>query len=430
MGEVQGRTAGATTASSRALAVVLHVSAKYGVALIVGGLAVCWAVELASGGASVVPPHLFYIPILFAGLRFGARASFVTALAAGILAGPLMYADVSDQTAQQLSEWVARLLFFVVIGQILTAMAAVAVESSRKQIEDLDAGRALARAMDESRFEVFFQPIVSFADHGRVTGAEALVRLHDPERGIVAPDEFIPTAECTGMIRPLGELVLRSACEQLVAWRRNGLVDADFTLSVNVSPRQLDAADFPDRVAGVLRETAMDPAQLQLEITETALAEHPDQFTASLHSLRRLGVCLALDDFGTGHSTLAEVQRLPVAVIKIDRVFVAALGDGDGDRAIAENVVSLGRSLGLTTVAEGVETDAQADVLARMGCDRGQGYLYGRPVPGEQFALSLMATSDRRNKGGGTGAAPGSTADHRTAAERATAERTTARPTR
>lgn len=395
MGEVQGRTAGATTASSRALAVVLHISGKYGVTLIIGGLALCWAIELASGGASVVPPHLFYIPILFAGLRFGARASFVTALAAGILAGPLMYADVSEGTTQQLSEWVARLLFFVVIGQILTAMAAVAVEGSRKEIEDLDAGRALARAMDESRFEVFFQPIVSFGEHGRVTGAEALVRLHDPERGIVAPDEFIPTAECTGMIRPLGELVLRSACEQLVSWRRSGLVDADFTLSVNVSPRQLDAADFPDRVAGVLRETAMDPAQLQLEITETALAEHPDQFTASLHSLRRLGVCLALDDFGTGHSTLAEVQRLPVAVIKIDRVFVAALGDGngDGDRAIAENVVSLGRSLGLTTVAEGVETAAQADVLARMGCDRGQGFLYGRPVPGAQFALSLMAAA-------------------------------------
>lgn len=405
MGEVQGRAAGVTTASSRALAAVLHISAKYGVAVIVGGLAVCWVVELVSGGAAVVPPHLFYIPILFAGLRFGARGSLVTALAAGILAGPLMYADVSERTTQQMSEWVARLLFFVVIGQILTAMAAVAVEGRRKELEDLDAGRALARAMDESRFEVFFQPIVSFTGNGHVTGAEALVRLHDPDRGIVAPDEFIPTAECTGMIRPLGEFVLRSACEQLVAWRRNGLVGDEFSLSVNVSPRQLDAADFPDRVAGVLRETDMDPARLQLEITETALAEHPDQFTASLHSLRRLGVRLALDDFGTGHSTLAEVQRLPISVIKIDKVFVASLDDGG--RAIAENVVSLARSLALTTVAEGVETEAQADLLARMGCDRGQGYLYGHPVPGDQFALSLLATSaaDRLDAGDCTGTA-------------------------
>jgi EAL domain-containing protein (putative c-di-GMP-specific phosphodiesterase class I) len=417
MGEVQGRTAGATTASSRALAVVLHISGKHGVAVIVGGLAFCWAVELVSGGAAVVPPHLFYIPILFAGLRFGARGSFVTALAAGILAGPLMYADVATRTAQPLSEWVARLLFFVVIGQILTAMAAIAVDGSRKELDDLDAGRALAQAMDQSRFEVYFQPIVSFTDAGRVTGAEALVRLNDPSLGVVAPDEFIPAAESTGMIRPLGEFVLRSACEQLVAWRRNGLVGADFTLSVNVSPRQLDAADFPERVAGVVRETAMDPAQLQLEITETALAEHPDQFTASLHSLRRLGVGLALDDFGTGHSTLAEVQRLPVGVIKIDRVFVTAMGD-DGC-AIAENVVSLARSLGLTTVAEGVETEVQADVLARMGCDRGQGFLYGRPVPGEQFALSLMAASNHRSAGEGTGTAPGTAA-----------ERTAARPTR
>lgn len=389
MGEVQDRPSAGTAVSSRAMAMVLHVSGKHGVAVIVGGLALCWMVELLSGGAAVVPPHLFYIPILFAGLRFGALGSFLTALAAGLLAGPLMYADVATRTAQPISEWGSRTLFFIVIGQILTAMAAIAVDGSRKELDDLDAGKALAKAMDQSRFEVYFQPLVSFADPGHVTGAEALVRLNDPELGVVAPDEFIPTAESTGMIRPLGEFVLRSACEQLVAWRRNGLVGADFTLSVNVSPRQLDAADFPERVAGVLRETGMDPAQLQLEITETALAEHPDQFTASLHSLRRLGVGLALDDFGTGHSTLAEVQRLPIGVIKIDRVFVTTLG-GDGC-AIAENVVSLARSLGLTTVAEGVETDAQARLLARMGCDKGQGFLYGRPVPGEQFALSLMA---------------------------------------
>ena len=394
MGERSERTRTGTALSGRALAVVLHVSGEYGVALIVTGLALAWLFSTLSGGASVVPPHLFYIPILFAGLRFGPRGSFLTACAAAILAGPLLYADVATRTPQTLSDWGTRTLFFIVLGQILTAMAAVAVEACRRELDDLDAGRALAVAMDESRFEVYFQPIVSFDDLGDVTGAEALVRLRDPDRGIVGPDEFIPSAECTGMIRPLGEFVLRTACEQLVSWRRSGLVGADFTLSVNVSPRQLDAADFPDRVAGVLRETQMDAAQLQLEITETALAEHPDQFTASLHSLRRLGVQLALDDFGTGHSTLAELQRLPVSVIKIDRVFVAALDDG-GD-AIARNVVALARSLGLTTVAEGVETDTQARLLGPMGCDRGQGFLFGHPVPGEQFALSLMACAGSR----------------------------------
>lgn len=394
MGAVQGPTSTGATASSRALAAVLHLSRRHGVALIVGGLALCWLVELLSGGAAVVPPHIFYIPILFAGLRFGALGSLFTALASGILAGPLMYAEVASRSAQPLSEWTMRTVFFVVIGQILTAMAAVAVDGSRRELDDLDAGRALARAMDQSRFEVYFQPIVSFAEADHVTGAEALVRWHHPDRGVVGPDEFIPTAESTGMIRPLGEFVLRSACEQLVSWRRSGLVDASFTLSVNVSPRQLDAVDFTDRVAGVLRETEMDPNQLLLEITETALAEHPDQFTASLHSLRRLGVCLALDDFGTGHSTLAEVQRLPVGVIKIDKVFVADLGEREC--AIAQNVVALARSLELATVAEGVETAAQARLLADMGCDRGQGYLYGRPVPGEQFALSLVGNSASR----------------------------------
>jgi EAL domain-containing protein (putative c-di-GMP-specific phosphodiesterase class I) len=388
MGEVQPASAG-TAASSRVLALVLHVSSKYGVVLIIGGLAVCWAVPMACGGASVVPPHLFYIPILFAGLRFGWLGSLLTACASAILAGPLMYADVATRTPQTLSDWGSRALFFIVIGQILTAMSAVAVEACRREIEDLDTGRLLARAMDQSRFEVYFQPIVALPGGDAVVGAEALVRLNDPDRGLVAPDEFIPDAECTGMIRPLGEFVLRSACEQLVAWRRSGVVGAGFTLSVNVSPRQLDAADFPARVAGILRETGMDPAQLQLEITETALAEHPDQFTASLHSLRRLGVGLALDDFGTGHSTLAELQRLPVGLIKIDRVFVDALGRGES--AIAQNVVSLARSLGLSTVAEGVETDRQARILGEIGCDKAQGYLYGRPVPGSQFELSLMA---------------------------------------
>lgn len=406
MGEVQGRPGADAAVSSRVLAVVLHVSGKYGVALIVGGLAVCWMVPMLCGGAAVVPPHLFYIPILFAGLRFGPLGSLITACAAAVLAGPLMYADVATRAPQPLTEWVTRAMFFIVIGQILTAMAAVAVEACRRELDDLDAGRALATAMDQSRFEVYFQPIVSFERGGDVTGAEALVRLHDPERGLVGPDEFIPSAEGTGMIRPLGEFVLRSACEQLVRWRRSGLVGPDFTLSVNVSPRQLDAADFPDRVAGVLRETDMDPGQLQLEITETALAEQPEQFTASLHSLRRLGVRLALDDFGTGHSTLAELQRLPVGVIKIDRVFVDELGRGRS--AIAENVVSLARSLELITVAEGVETEAQARILTDLGCDHGQGYLYGRPVPGEQFALSLLAHGDRTAEGS---TAPVATAD-------------------
>lgn len=373
----------------KVLNTALHVSRDYGVLLLVGALALSWAIPTLCGGASIVPPHLFYLPILFAGLRFGALAALGTSVASGLLAGPLMYSDVSSRTSQSLLDWGTRAVFFVVIGQLMTAMCAMAVADRRCKLDDLDTAQRLVAAMDQARFVVHFQPIVSLGERSSMTGAEALVRLRGLDGELVGPDEFIPSAERTGMIRPLGEFVLRSACEQMVAWRRQGLVDASFTLSVNVSPRQLDAADFTDRVAGVLRETAMDPGQLQLEITETALAEHPEQFTATLHALRRLGVRLALDDFGTGHSTLAEVQRLPVSTIKVDRVFVAALGDGRS--AIAENVVSLARSLELSSVAEGVETAEQARLLTEMGCERGQGYLYGRPVPGDEFALSLVA---------------------------------------
>lgn len=359
--------------------------------LVAAMLVVCWAITMVCGGAAIVPAHYFYIPILFAGVRLGAFGSLVTAVSAAVLAGPLTYAEVSTRTPQLLSDWVVRGLSFIVIGQVLTAMASIAATARQAELADLATTKRLSTAMDQSRLVVHYQPIVSLADPGRTLGAEALVRLDDPQRGIVAPGEFIPSAERSGMIRPLGEHVLRTACRQVVDWRAQGLVGADFTLSVNVSPRQLDAVDFAERVGSVLAATGMDPAQLQLEITETCVAEHRDRFLNALHSLRRLGVELALDDFGTGHSTLAEVQQLPIDVIKVDRQFVAALCP-DG-AAIVTNVVDLARSVGMTTIAEGVETAEQEQLLASLGCDAAQGYLYGRPGPADEFALRLVAAT-------------------------------------
>lgn len=400
--------------SARLLAASLHVSRQYGWLLVAAGLLACWAITLLAGGAAIVPAHYFYIPILFAGIRFGAGGSFATALAAGVLAGPLSYADVSQRTHQTLLDWGTRTVFFVVIGQVLTAMIAIAVESRREELSDLDSARCLASALDDSRFEVYFQPIVSLCNQEsdgcapgtteRVTGAEALLRMHDTDGNLVGPDQFIPNAERTGMIRPVGEFVLRDACRQVVSWQARGLLGPSFMLSVNVSPLQLDAGDFAERVAGVLKETGLDPSWLQLEITETALAESREQFLTSLHSLRRLGVHLALDDFGTGHSTLAEVQRLPVDVIKIDRQFVATLGSGGSP--IAENVVSLARSLGLGTVAEGVETDGQARHLRSLGCDSAQGYFYGHPVPADEFELARLAHGPSAGPDADLGAGP------------------------
>jgi EAL domain-containing protein (putative c-di-GMP-specific phosphodiesterase class I) len=318
----------------------------------------------------------------------------VTAGAAAVLAGPLTDADVSTSTPQTFSDWGVRGLAFILIGQVLTAMASMAETAREEDLADLAITKRLSAAMDQSRLLVHFQPIMSLADPGRLLGAEALVRLDEHERGLVGPVEFIPSAERSGLIRPLGEHVLRTACRQVVAWRAQGLVDDEFTLSVNVSPRQLDAVDFPERVDSVLRATGMDPARLQLEITETCVAEDRGRFVDALHSLHRLGIELALDDFGTGHSTLAEVQQLPIDVIKVDRQFVAGLG-ADGV-AIVSNVLDLARSVGMSTIAEGVETAEQERVLASLGCDAAQGYLYGAAVAADDFAVRLVAApSDR-----------------------------------
>lgn len=377
--------------STKALGAALRVSGRRGGLVVAVMLLVCWAVTNLGGGAAIVPAHYFYIPILFAGVRFGARGSFVTSVVAAILAGPLTYADTSTRTPQTLTDWGLRGLFFVVIGQVLTAMAGIAASAREAELADLTIAKRLSAAMDESRLVVFFQPIVSLSEPGRLLGAEALVRLDDPPHGLVGPVDFIPSAERSGMIRPLGEHVLRTACRQVVAWRSAGLISDDFTLSVNVSPRQLDAVDFADRVGSVLAATGMDPARLQLEITETCVAEHRGRFLDALHSLRRLGVELALDDFGTGHSTLAEVQQLPIDVIKVDRQFVATLSRGNA--AIVANVVDLARSVGMSTIAEGVETAEQEQLLVSLGCDAAQGYLYGAAVAAEDFAVRLVAAS-------------------------------------
>ena len=363
-------------------------------ALIGATLAACWLATNALGGASKVPPHYFYVPIVFAGIRFGAKGSLAASLAAAVLSGPMSYAEVATRTPQALGDWGARAVFFVVIGQVLTAIATMTSSAVADELDDLRCARRLWAALDQEHFELHFQPIVSMARGGEVVGAEALLRLADPERGLIGPDEFIPLAERTGLIRPIGAWAMRTACDQVVHWQEHGMVGPDFMLHVNVSARELDAPAFAGRVAGILADTGLSPHCLHLEITETALAHDPRRFIDALHDLRRSGLRLALDDFGTGHSTLAHVQRLPVQVLKIDRTFVATLGTEANGSAIADNVLSLARSLDLRIVAEGVEEAHQAAILRTLGCDLVQGYLYGRPVAAEQFELALLGRTN------------------------------------
>ena len=237
----------------------------------------------------------------------------------------------------------------------------------------------LRRAIDDRQLRVHYQPKVSLAT-GRACGAEALVRWEHPTRGLVPPDDFIPVAEQTGLIRNLTEVVLAEALRQCRTWERQG---RDLRVAVNVSARVLHDTGFPDLVARLLDESGVEAAKLELEITESMIMADPVRSLGVLGELGRLGVELAVDDYGTGHSTLAYLKRLPVTELKIDKSFIVALAEDDSDAVIVGSTIDLGRRLGLRVVAEGVETAEAYERLVAMGCDLAQGYYLSPPLPPE-----------------------------------------------
>ncbi|HEV2723842.1 MAG TPA: EAL domain-containing protein [Thermoleophilaceae bacterium] len=251
-----------------------------------------------------------------------------------------------------------------------------------RAIQRLELENALRRALDRDEFRVFFQPEVS-VDTEEIIGVEALVRWEHPERGLLAPGEFIALAEETGLIVPIGGWVLSEACRLAQRWQAGRPDDAPLTLRVNVSARQLAEDGLPDIVAGVLAESEMDPALLCLEVTESVLIEDPDSSTTTLSALKALGVQLAVDDFGTGYSSLEYLRRFPVDCLKIDRSYIRGLPHSSEDSAIVTAVVELGHALSLSVTAEGVESADQLVNLRARGCDSAQGFLFARPEPPE-----------------------------------------------
>jgi diguanylate cyclase (GGDEF)-like protein len=217
-----------------------------------------------------------------------------------------------------------------------------------------------------------------------VIGAEALLRWRHPQRGMVQPLDFIALAEDTGLILPIGNWVLNTACVQLRAWSQRPQT-AQFTMAVNVSARQIHAPDFVEQVLGALRRTQADPRRLKLELTESLLVRDVDEVIAKMAALKAYGVGFSLDDFGTGYSSLQHLKRLPLDQLKIDRGFVDSILTDPNDAAIAKMVIALADSMGLNVIAEGVETAAQREFLAQLGCHAYQGYLFGRPLPREAF---------------------------------------------
>jgi EAL domain-containing protein (putative c-di-GMP-specific phosphodiesterase class I) len=254
---------------------------------------------------------------------------------------------------------------------------------------DMEAGLRLG--LENRQFLLHYQPQV--VDDGRITGAEALVRWLHPERGMVSPAEFIPMAENTGLIIPLGQWVLQTACEQLARWATNdhdGRL-AHLTIAVNVSAQQFRQPDFVQQVSAVLKKTGANPERLKLELTESLLVDNVQDIIEKMFALKAKGIGFSLDDFGTGYSSLSYLKRLPLDQLKIDQSFVRDVLSDPNDAAIAKTVVALAQSLGLGVIAEGVETDAQRHFLSTAGCHAYQGYFFSRPLPIEGFEHFALA---------------------------------------
>jgi diguanylate cyclase (GGDEF)-like protein/PAS domain S-box-containing protein len=258
--------------------------------------------------------------------------------------------------------------------------------------ETLGLEHELRRGLEREEFEVYYQPEVD-PEHGAIVGVEALVRWRSPDRGLVSPNDFIPVAEASGLIVPLGNYVLDRACEQTATWLRDGIITEQFVTWVNLSGRQLSSGGISERVRAALEAATLPAHLLGLEVTETAMVREGlagDRARAELQELHENGVRIAIDDFGTGFSSLGHLRRFPVDLIKVDRSFVQGVEDDAKDAAITANLASLAHALGLKAIAEGVESSSQLELVRELGCDLVQGFLFARPMPVEQMTQMLI----------------------------------------
>jgi diguanylate cyclase (GGDEF)-like protein len=255
-------------------------------------------------------------------------------------------------------------------------------DMNAKAVKRLTLENSLRRALERNEFEVYYQPVLD-VNTKKIVGMEALLRWHHPDLGLVQPVEFIPLAEDTGMIVPIGEWVLRTACAQSKSWQDAGF--APLALAVNLSARQFQQQNLAEVVARILQETGFDAHNLELELTESSIMKNAEYAVKALGELKAMGVKLAIDDFGTGYSSLGYLKRLPIDTLKIDRSFVCDVTTDSDDAALVMAIITLAHNLRLKVIAEGVDSEEQLSFLHLLRCDEWQGYLFSKPLPVEAF---------------------------------------------
>jgi EAL domain-containing protein (putative c-di-GMP-specific phosphodiesterase class I) len=261
-------------------------------------------------------------------------------------------------------------------------------DSIRRELETrLTLEAELALAAERNEFELFYQPQLHL-DDGRLIGAEALIRWRHPVRGLVSPAEFMPVVNTSPISERIAEWVLQTACATGAAWERAG---HKLRIGVNLSPSQLESGDLALSVAQVLASTGLNPTSLELEVTEDILLHDEQGALKTFLEIQELGVRLVFDDFGTGFASLSYLKKFPLDGLKIDRSFVLGLLTDADDAAIVSSTIGLSKQLGLSVIAEGIEDRATADFLVRMGCEEGQGYFFGRPMPASEFEAKFLA---------------------------------------
>jgi EAL domain-containing protein (putative c-di-GMP-specific phosphodiesterase class I) len=320
-------------------------------------------------------------PLLVGGYEHATSASIGVALSTGASEQPeyvLRSADIAMYRAKNTGRGRYEMFDRAMHAEALT----------RLQIES-----DLRHAFEREEFFLHYQPIVSLSQ-GRIIGAEALIRWRHFERGIVSPATFVPVAEDTGLVVPLGRWVLREACRQAHEWQLRGGDDQGFAISVNLSVREFAQPDLVRAVAAILEETGLSAHSLKIEITESAIIGQKHPAIETVEQLRALGVAIHLDDFGTGYSALSYLHRLPLDAVKIDRAFTSSIDQEERPLHVVKAIVSLAHAIGLEVVAEGVTNQGQLDLLRGMGCDLAQGFFFSRPCNHEEMS-ALLSTGPR-----------------------------------